>query len=301
MKKVLKWIGIVLGVILVLVIVGATGAYLSTRSRINRTYEIQPESVSIPTDPEAIERGKQMASFMCLGCHGEDLGGTAFFDDPALGYIPAANLTAGIGGTGGTFSDSDWVLAIRHGVGSDGKPLLIMPSKGLYYLSDDDLGAIIAYLKSVPPVDNNLGDYSLSPIAHLLAAAGMFGEYISAEAIDHEGARPAVPEVGVTAEYGEYLVNISDCKTCHGADMAGSQSPEPGAPFAPNLTPGGILPVYKSDADLIALIRTGITPYTYEVDGKFMPWKSYSNMTDDQLSAVYAFLSSLLAMETTSK
>jgi len=301
MKKVLKWIAIVLGVFLVLVIIGASAAYLSARSRINRVYEIQPESVNIPTDSEAIEHGKQMASFMCLGCHGENLGGTAFFDDPTLGYIPASNLTTGSGGVGGEYSDSDWVRAIRHGVGSDGKPLLIMPSKGLYYLSDNDLGAIIAYLKSVPPVDNELGEYSLKPLSHLLAAAGMFGEFMSAESIDHAGPRPAAPEVGINASYGEYLVNISDCKTCHGEDLAGSQSPEPGAPFAPNLSPGGIFSVYKSDADLISFMHTGITPYAYEVDGKSMPWKSYSTMTDEQLSAAYAFLSSLPAVETTTK
>ena len=53
-----------------------------------------------------------------------------------------------------TFSDADWVRALRHGVGKDGKALLIMPAKNFNTLSPEDLGALIAYIKSVPAVDN---------------------------------------------------------------------------------------------------------------------------------------------------
>jgi len=62
------------------------------------------------------------------------------------------------------------VRAIRHGIGYDGKPLMIMPSKGYWYLSDEDLGAVIAFLKTAQPVDNVLGEKRIATLGRILAA-----------------------------------------------------------------------------------------------------------------------------------
>ena len=64
-----------------------------------------------------------------------------------IGTLRAPNLTPG--GVGGTYTDTDWIRALRHGVAPDGTPLVFMPSWEYYYLSKEDLGALIAYLKQL--------------------------------------------------------------------------------------------------------------------------------------------------------
>ena len=73
-----------------------------------------------------------------------------YFAVPGLLSIPTPNLTSGAGGVGATNTDEDWVRAIRHGVGHDGRALWVMPSLSFSRLSDEDLGALIAYLESRP-------------------------------------------------------------------------------------------------------------------------------------------------------
>lgn len=70
-------------------------------------------------------------------------------------YLPAPNLTAGKGGIGATYTDADWERAIRHGIGGDNRVLAIMPSNYFSHYSDADLAAVIAYLKTFPPVDSD--------------------------------------------------------------------------------------------------------------------------------------------------
>ncbi len=292
MRKVLKWIGIVLGGLVGLILVVVVVLSITANIRINKTHEVQPEVVLIPEDGSSLDRGAYLVNTSCSGCHGGNLGGKVILDDPAIGYLPATNLTSGRGGVGDAYSDTDFVRAIRHGVGFDGKALMIMPSKAYWYFSDADLGAIIAYLKSVEPVDNDLGGFIPRPVGRVLMQLGAFGEPFAAEVIDHTGPRPYAPPQDLTAEYGEYLVNTGDCRNCHGPDLSGFQSPEPGAPFSPNLTPGGVLAIWTSD-EFIETIRTGVTPYGRELDPDFMPWKEYGRMTDDDLTAIFLYLQSL--------
>jgi mono/diheme cytochrome c family protein len=286
MKKALKWIGIVLGTLVGLIIFVAVVLYASTAMRLSKTYNIQPEALTIPTDPAAIARGKRLAAIYCAGCHGDDYSGTAFFTDPALGTINALNLTPGKGGSGSEFNDAKWVLAIRHGINPEGKPLLIMPSKDLYYLNDADLGAIIAFMKGLPPVDKEWNDPALTPLGRILLAVGAFGDVINTETIDHNGPRPVAPAVGVTTAYGDYLVKTFGCATCHGKDLSGGKDPNPAAPPAPNLTPRGELRLWTEE-DFITAVRTRVA--------EFMPWKDMRNMNDDEVKAVWLFLQSLPA------
>ena len=287
MRKALKWIGIVLSVLIGLIIVVAVALYVSVGARLSKTYTIQPEAVTIPSDAAALERGERLAAIYCAGCHGEDYGGTAFFNDPALATVNAPNLTPGKGGASSEFTDANWVLAIRHGVDPhEGKPLLVMPSKDLYYLSDADLGAIIAYMKGLPPVDKEWDEYKFTPMAQILLGIGAFGEAIPAEVIDHTGPRPVAPAAGVTTTYGGYLVKTFGCATCHGKDLSGGKDPNPAAPPAPNLTRSGELRLW-TETDFITAVRTRVA--------EFMPWKDMHQMTDDELKAIWLYLNSLPA------
>ena len=293
MKKVLKWIGIVLGVLVVLLIAAFLFLFISGNSTINKTYDVQVETVAIPDNAASIERGRHLAKVTCSGCHGENYAGTPFFEDPAMGYIPSANLTSGAGGVGGSFSDEDWVRAIRHGIGPEGKSLVIMPSNATYYYSDEDLGALLAFLKSLPAVDNELGEKSWGVLGVLLVAAGPFGNIFPAEIIDHDAPRPAAPEAEASADYGDYLVKVNDCQICHGPDLKGGQSPEPGAPLGPDISTTGLIGAYQNEDSFLTFFRSGMTPYNKAVDPVVMPWEHYGLMTDEELTAVYLYLKSL--------
>ncbi len=283
MRRVLKWIGVVLGAIVGLVLIVAAILYVRTGMRLNKVYDIQPAAVVVPTDAASIERGAHLAAIFCAGCHGEDFSGTAFFEDESLGSIPAPNLTPGTGGADSEFTDADWVLAIRHGLEPDGTPLLVMPSASLYYLSDTDLGALIAFLKSLPPVDKEWDERQLTPLARILVAVGAMGDAISAETIDHTGPRPVAPAAGVTVDYGEYLATTGGCRDCHGAGLTGGKSPDPAAPPAPDITPGGALKTW-TQADFVTAVHTR--------KSEFMPWEDLNHMTNDELSALWLYLQS---------
>src|SRR5512138_162615 len=128
--------------------------YAKSRVEFSRKYQVQVEPVGVPSDAASVERGKHLATILCMECHGDDLGGNPnFFDGGALGSASAPNLTSGAGGLASTFSDVDFVRVIRHGIKPDGTSVFIMPSTDFAYLSDSDVGALIAYLRSAPPVD----------------------------------------------------------------------------------------------------------------------------------------------------
>lgn len=296
--KILKWIGIVLGGLILIIALAAGGMIASTNSRFHKTYDISPEPLVIPTDEASLAFGARWAVMHCQECHGEDLGGGTVLDDPGLGYVDAPNLTTGQGGIASNYSDQDWVRAIRHGVKKDGTSVFIMPSDGFYYLSDADLGGIIAYMKTIPPVDREVRPQGLTPLAKILYAAGAFGDLLYAETIPHD-VRPPAPAAGVTVEYGEYLVNAHGCRFCHGEQLSGKQPAEPGSPLAPNLTPGGELADWN-EADFFTLIRTGITPSGRKLSN-FMIWEGLSHMTDEEIRAMWMYLQSVPALETTTR
>ncbi len=86
MKKFLKWVGIVLGALVGLIVIGLVVIYFNSQSRLNHVFEIPEEQVTIPTDAASIENGKHIFQFRgCEACHGEDLQGTVYLDDPLSG------------------------------------------------------------------------------------------------------------------------------------------------------------------------------------------------------------------------
>jgi mono/diheme cytochrome c family protein len=101
----------------------------------------------------------------------------------------------------------------------------------------------------------------------------------------------------VTAQYGEYLVNVSGCHDCHGAQLAGGKSAKPGAIDAPNLTPGGDLKTW-SEATFINTVRTGVAPNGHKLKPEEMPWKFFGTYSDDELTAIFHYLQSLQPLQT---
>ena len=209
LKKNINWIGIALVSLIVIVVVIIGVLYIIGYARLARKYDIQPEIVSISTDAASIQQGQHWAKTLCSHCHGEDFSGVVLIKDSTVGYIPALNLTSGDGGAVSEFTHADWVRALRHGVDPEGRALVGMTSQNYYYLSDKDLGILISYLKSVPPVNHEMGEPAISSMAKILLAAGMFGENIlPAESITHSSTCPPAVYPGTTTQYGEYIVRL---------------------------------------------------------------------------------------------
>jgi mono/diheme cytochrome c family protein len=292
MKKVLKWAGIILGSMLSLIVVAVTALYLIGNGRIANA-QVEPKPLTIPVEEASLERGEHLVRYVaaCISCHGGDLGGQEFVNEPMIGIIAAANLTAGAGGVGQSYTDEDWVRAIRHGIGADGRVLGGMPSNHYAYLSDNDTVAIIAYLRSIPPVNHVLHERSLS-VAGVVLFGGLGFDSLPYATIDHSkvGTRKAVEAISV--EYGEYLVNIASCADCHGSDLAGREpGSQPGPPPGPDLTSHGNIGIWTVQ-EFITAMKSGQTPDGRQLSME-MPWRYYAGMTDDELEAMHLFLRQL--------
>jgi mono/diheme cytochrome c family protein len=267
-RRILAWLGYGLAGAVTLLLIAAIAVYSLSERRGRKQYAIAPKTLVIPSDSASLARGAHVVSAIgkCVECHGEKLQGTVMFDDPALGRVSALNLTRGTGGVGKILTDADLVRAIRHAVGPSGRPLLIMPSQDFIELSDQDLASVIAYVKSVPPVDNILPASKIGPLARALLVAGKLPIY-PAERIDHSRASPAPIAEGASAEYGGYLARVG-CIGCHGPTLAGGPiaAGDPSWPPAANLTAAGPTKTW-SETDFRNLLRTGRRP-----DGSPYSW-----------------------------
>jgi len=286
MRRSFKYLVLLVASLIALLALAVVFVNRTVEQRLARTYEVPIEPIDVPGDAAAIERGRHLVStiFFCQECHGEDLAGKPHFDDPLSGTVSARNLTGGVGGVGGTLTDSDWVRAIRHGVDQDGHPLIEMPSNTYYYIGDADLGAIIAFLKSLPPVDNELPERDLGLFYQLTILSNP--SLIPAEVIDHTASRPPAPQPGVNAEYGKYLATA--CTICHSPDLSGGTAAGGGL----DLTGGGNLPDW-TEAEFMHALRTGERPRGEDIDPNRMPWKRVGKLTDEELRAIWLYLQTL--------
>ena len=295
----MKWFVRIGAVLVGLIVLAAAGVFVLSQARLARKYETPAETIAIPADADAIARGHHLATISgCLDCHGANLAGRVFFESPMIGRFAASNLTHGRGGLADRLTDADWVRAIRHGVRRDRTPLLVMPSDEFYHLSDADLGALIGYVKSVEPVDNEVPASSLSLVGRVATTVMKDIRILAAERIDHMGARPDSPVPSVTPQYGKYLA--VKCTGCHGSTLSGGKIPgtPPEWPPALNLTPyPGAALAQWSEAEFVRTLRTGVTPRGNQIGNKYMPWKSLGQMTDDELMAVWLYLRSLAPKE----
>lgn len=287
--RALKWLGYIVGGLVLLVIIGVGTVYAITSSRMSKTYPTEVEAVAIPSDPTAVARGKHLVEAVgkCTNCHGENLSGTRVFDAPVFMKLTATNLTAGKGGIP-NYTDADWVRSIRYGLNPRGKPLIFMPSVELTRFSDADLGAMIAYLKTVPPADAEVEPARApGPVAR---AIYLFANYplIPVERIDRNANRAEVTPA-VNIEYGHYLAKTGGCLGCHNANLGGGLTIGPAV--STNLTTGGPLKSW-SEAAFINAIRTGTRPDGTKIN-EVMPWKAMATLTDDELRAMWLYMRSV--------
>lgn len=291
MSRFLKILGYVAGGLVLVVGVAALVVYTSSNARLKKTFVVKPRPVAIPTDAASIARGKHLAHTRgCSDCHAQDFAGAKIIDDGPMGFVAGPNLTRGKGGRIDRFTDEDWVRAIRHGVGPDTVGLFIMPSNEYAHLSDPDLGALIAFLKSTPPVDRVREPTSLGPVARVLVATGKMK--LAAESIDHANIQPPTVTPGVTPEYGRYIAVT--CMGCHSSNFSGGKIEigPPSWPEAANLTPHTDSRMSKwTEAEFIAVLRTAKRPDGTELNA-VMP-RAFGQMEDVELKALWAYFKSL--------
>jgi mono/diheme cytochrome c family protein len=179
MKKVFKWIGVILVALLGIITITLLVLYQVGKKRLTTLYPaLSVEAVSVPTDMEAISHGRHVAViWSCTKCHGDDLSGRPLTKDPisatvpVYGVISASNLTRGEGGVGAYYTDQDWIRSIRFGIKPTRQGILYM---NYSMMSDRDLGDLIAYLKQVPPVNKTYPPLKYGPLVPVTYALGIY-------------------------------------------------------------------------------------------------------------------------------
>ncbi|MBI3790391.1 MAG: cytochrome c [Gemmatimonadetes bacterium] len=284
----MKWLrrlGIALAVLVLVLAIGAGTVYGVSASRLSRSYaSVKGHAVTVHADSATIERGRHIATAVikCVDCHRADFGGGLVVDDPAIGTVAASNVTTGAGGVLARYDDALLERAIRHGIGHDGRGLWIMPSYEVQGLADDDLAALIAYIRSLKPVDRTMPPLRLGPVGRALYVGGklpLVDASRIAPDITHPVSMPAAP----TAEYGKYAARVGGCFGCHGETLSGG--PIPGSPPdwkpAANITPTG-LQAYD-EAAFVKLLKTGTRPAGTMVDS-LMPYRFTKDLTPSRRS-----------------
>lgn len=285
--RVFKVVGYLVGTIVGLLVLAVAGVYLVTGIRMAKQYDVAAVPVPVPADSAGLARGRHLAGPIgkCTECHGADLSGKMIFDDPAMGRLWATNLTRGSGGIGSRYDDPLLARAIRHGINEAGKPLRFMPSEAFQYMSDEDVGALVAYLRSLPPVDRAIPKGRIGPVARALSLFTAI-PLISPRAVDHARVPPVSVREELTPAYGRYLADVGGCTGCHGPGLSGG-SLGPGKPAA-NLTPAGI--GSWTEADFFRALREGQGPGGVVLDSVAMPWRLAGQMSDLEIQAVWAYL-----------
>jgi len=294
MKGLLKWLMIILGGLVGLVLIIGLILYGIGQARLNKNYSITPQMVELPGDEESLQEGKRIFRYRgCEACHGEELQGVVYLENPAIGQVITPNLTTGEGGIGDERTDLDLARAVKYGVSSDGTALLFMPSTEFYYLSDQDLGAVLAYIRSKPGVNNLPEPSELSTTGFIVMNLTQEITFLPAEWIPLGEEPPTAPEPGLTLKYGEYLA--LSCPVCHGLELSGGEISgfPPEWPAAGNLTLGlgSRLPTWGEEG-FIEIIQNG-EKHGRAIHPDYMPWTSYRHMNVLELRAVYLYLMSI--------
>lgn len=304
-SKLLKFAAISVGVIAV---AGITGA-ATVQMRYDRTFDVADVDVIASNDPAVIERGAYLAygPAHCAYCHntqdkwarldaGERVplsGGFTF--DIGIARLTTPNLTPDKETGIGNVPDAKIARMLRHNVRSSG--VAAVPFMEYQNMSDDDVVALISFLRSQPAVRHEIAPREFT----------MMGKAIMSFAIKPSGPTGTPlsqsPAVAPTVERGKYLVeNVAACAGCHTkrSQMDGSyQAPklsggtgmagEDGKVYTPpNLTPDpktGHIRNWTED-QFLARFRAG----PINGAGTHMPWRAFARMSDDDIRAIYRYL-----------
>lgn len=233
----------------------------------------------LPGDAAALERGRRLAVYAgCYaGCHGATVEGRVWADHWAFARFTSPNLTVALR----DYDDAELVRLLRHGVRRDGSTAFTMPVAQFRHFTDADLGALIAFLRSLPPVEGGPPHRrSLGPLGRL-GLVRRDGVYPSVEDVD-----PAVPLAGerppaTPLERGRYLA-MTGCPECHGPSLDG---------YPGDVAPPLVIVAAYSHAEFAALMRTGLAKGGREVSlMSEVARKRFAQLSDAEIAELYLYL-----------
>lgn len=299
MKKIFKWTGIVLLVIIL-------AAFFVTASRQHLKYDAPYPAIHASKDSAVIARGKHFVLGLahCPDCHSTlnsdsllrlnkevPLSGGVAFVLP-VGTIYSKNITPDKETGIGNLTDEEIARVLRYGVHASGEAVYdFMP---FHNMSDEDLTAVISYLRTLQPVKNKVPDNKLNLMGYAVKA-------YMVKPVGPSGEVPAAVKADTTAAYGKYLVlSVGNCAGCH------TKRDLSGAYLAPVLTGGDAMRGGLIPPDLSNNANGRIYTWSEQrfIDrfhkGKIfeqseMPWNCYKRMSDDELKAIYKFLKTVPA------
>lgn len=302
MKKALKIVGIILGLLVLLF------AFAALYNQVADTpnYEVQAPDLTVQADSSRIARGAKIVSATCTFCHqgeGVQLDGRLLIDDPAFGVIYGANITqdkeAGIG----AYTDGELLHLLRTGIKRDGKLAMPMMAK-MPHMADEDVYSIIAYLRSnAPPVQAAKQE---RPTPKL----GFVGKALSRlvfQPLSLPEAPIPFPDTNDRVAYGKYLAtDLMECANCHSASFDTYNIVEPaqspgyfaggnlveiagkGSLYSPNITLHPEKGIGSWDeATFIKTVKYRQRPNGAELN-PIMP--DYGAYSDSEIAAVWAYL-----------
>ena len=230
----------------VLAALAAAAVYGASEWRLRDVRPATGFSLPIAPDAATIERGRHLAQTRgCAGCHGERLEGHDFAQHFApVEHAVAPNLAA----LARAHDAATLEAAIRQGIGADGRALWVMPSYNFARLTDEDVAALIAYLRSLPVVATDLPEPRLGWTVRWQIATGQethMGDWVAEvpQLRTDAVAQPALAR-------GEYLA-MTTCNECHGLDLRG-------AVFPGDATPDLAIAAAYPEEDFRRLLRTGV-------------------------------------------
>lgn len=275
-----------------IVVVVFTVVYLHTESDQFRSYPLTTYNLTIPDDSVSIEHGKRIFTIRgCSDCHGENAAGRIIESGLLTGIIVAPNLTPGKGSAIKDFSTSDIVRVIREGVKPNGKSVIIMPSHKFQVIHKRDIESLIAYLKSVKPVDRKLPKTNLNFPIRFYYFINRKVALFPANMIRRPVQFPDVDPDNRIAK-GKYLATV--CVGCHGHYLKGGAIPgaPPYWPKAPDLTSTGDLSHWTKE-QFVKTMKEGITPDDLHLDKEYMPWPAVGQLTDEEFELLWDYLQTL--------
>lgn len=288
-KRILKIFGIVLGVGVLGLGLFVTVQASAFNTSMAKVYEVPPPAIARSADPAVIARGQHLAeSFVGCAlpdCHGGKLDGGNSIQLGPLGTMTGPNLTSASMGAG--YSDGQLARLIRHGIKKDGRSVVFMPSHHINWLPDDDVRALISYVRSMPASDKANGPIEVGLMLKVMDRMDMM-EGDVARRIDHDQIVLAGPPEP-TAKYGKFLMR--QCTGCHGNTLSGGKLPgtPPSIPIPKNITPDASGLKDWTYADFKKALETGIAKNGKPID-KFMPVEGLGKMNEIEKQALWAAL-----------
>jgi mono/diheme cytochrome c family protein len=277
MKRVLRWIGIVLGGLAALALVAAGTVFLLSEQSMAGSYEPRAEALPRPSPSLLADAPRQARIRGCVSCHGEGLKGKLMVEVPNVVRVHAPNLTE----IAARASDQQLAAAIRDGIGHDGRNLFVMPSQTYARLSEEEVAALIAYIRSLPRVRGSTDGVRPGPIGRF---AIVTGKLRPVPAKMEEFRTQAPIDLGPAHMAGRRIA-ATTCSDCHGPALLGMTMED--GKTAPDLTLAG---AYDA-ADFRKLMRTGKA-----MGGRDLGLMSevarndFSHFTDAELDALHSYL-----------